>query len=194
VDKKKKPTFASRNSCLKINYLFNPIEMKIEDNKVVTLTYELRQDNAQGELIQKVESGRPFVYLFGVGGLLPKFETSLKGLQAGDTFSFGLSPEEGYGEVTEEAIIDLEKSIFEVNGVIDQKLLEIGNTITMQDQHGNPLDGIVVEVGSDTVKMDFNHPLAGESLHFSGEILEVRDATAEEIAHGHVHGPHGHHH
>lgn len=96
--------------------------------------------------------------------------------------------------MTEEAIIDLEKSIFEVNGVIDQKLLEIGNTITMQDQHGNPLDGIVVEVGSDTVKMDFNHPLAGESLHFSGEILEVRDATAEEIAHGHVHGPHGHHH
>lgn len=168
--------------------------MKIGDKKVVTLTYELRQDHAQGELIQKVEANRPFVYLFGVGGLLPKFESSLKGLQAGDTFSFGLIPEEAYGEVTEEAIIDLEKSIFEVDGKIDEQLLEIGNTVTMQDQHGNPLDGIVVEVGDDFVKMDFNHPLAGENLYFSGEILEVRDASAEEVAHGHVHGPHGHHH
>ncbi|MBU1009460.1 MAG: FKBP-type peptidyl-prolyl cis-trans isomerase [Bacteroidetes bacterium] len=168
--------------------------MKVGNNKVVTLTYELRQKSASGELIQKVEEDKPFVYLFGVGGLLPKFEESLQGLQVGDTFSFGLTADEAYGEMTDEAIIDLDKSIFMVDGVIDQDLLTVGNSITMQDQHGNPLDGVVVEVGDHTVKMDFNHPLAGESLHFSGAILGVREASAEEAAHRHVHGPHGHHH
>jgi FKBP-type peptidyl-prolyl cis-trans isomerase SlyD len=64
----------------------------------------------------------------------------------------------------------------------------------MQDQHGNPLEGLVLEIGEDTVKMDFNHPLAGKHLHFSGEVLDVREASAEETEHGHVHGPHGHHH
>jgi FKBP-type peptidyl-prolyl cis-trans isomerase SlyD len=64
----------------------------------------------------------------------------------------------------------------------------------MQDQDGNPMDGRVLEIGTETVKMDFNHPLAGEELHFKGEILEVREATAEELDHGHVHGPGGHHH
>ncbi|MDP3461294.1 MAG: FKBP-type peptidyl-prolyl cis-trans isomerase [Bacteroidales bacterium] len=168
--------------------------MKVGDKKVVTLTYELRQENPTGELIQKVDMDRPFVYLFGVGGLLPKFEDSLKGLQAGDTFSFGLTSDEAYGEVTDEAIIDLDKSIFEIDGVIDEDLLEIGNSITMQDQHGHPLEGIVMEVTDDTVKMDFNHPLAGENLHFSGKIIEVREASDEEVNHGHAHGPNGHNH
>jgi FKBP-type peptidyl-prolyl cis-trans isomerase SlyD len=168
--------------------------MKVGNNKVVTLIYELRQKNASGELIQKVEKNRPFVYLFGVGGLLPKFENSLNGLASGDKFSFELTSDEAYGEPTAEAILDLDKNIFEVDGNIEDGLLDIGNQITMQDQHGNPLDGIVMEVTDKTVKMDFNHPLAGEDLHFSGEILEVREASAEEVAHGHVHGPHGHHH
>jgi FKBP-type peptidyl-prolyl cis-trans isomerase SlyD len=168
--------------------------MKIGNNKVVSLTYELREDNAQGELIQKVDKDRPFVYLFGVGGLLPKFEQNLDGLEVGDSFSFDMTATESYGEHTEEAIIELDKSIFEIDGVIDEELLTIGNQITMQDNHGNPLDGIVLEISDDKVKMDFNHPLAGMNLHFSGEILEVREASSEELAHGHAHGPHGHHH
>lgn len=168
--------------------------MKIGNNKVVSLTYELREDNAQGEMIQKVDKDRPFVYLFGVGGLLPKFEQNLDGLEVGDSFSFDMTAAESYGEHTEEAIIELDKSIFEIDGVIDEELLTIGNQITMQDNHGNPLDGIVLEISDDKVKMDFNHPLAGMNLHFSGEILEVREASSEELAHGHAHGPHGHHH
>lgn len=168
--------------------------MKIGNQKVVSLTYELREDNEQGELIQKVDEQRPFVYLFGVGGLLPKFEQNLEGLSKGDKFSFDMTAEESYGNHTEEAIIDLEKSIFEVDGAIDEELLTLGNQITMQDNHGNPLDGIVLEVTDTMVKMDFNHPLAGLDLHFSGEILDVREASAEELSHGHVHGPHGHHH
>lgn len=168
--------------------------MKIGNQKVVSLTYELREENEQGELIQKVDADRPFVYLFGVGGLLPKFEQNLEGLAAGDRFSFGMTAEESYGEHTDEAIIDLDKKIFEMDGEIDEDLLTIGNQITMQDNHGNPLEGIVLEVTDDTVKMDFNHPLAGLDLHFSGEILEVRQASADELSHGHAHGPHDHHH
>lgn len=168
--------------------------MKVGNQKVVSLTYELRQKDASGELIQKVEKDRPFVYLFGVGGLLPKFEESLSGLEAGDEFSFELSAKEGYGEHNAEAIIDLDKKIFEVEGKIDENLLQVGNQITMQDQNGNPLDGVVLEIGDDKVKMDFNHPLAGMDLHFSGNILEVREASKEELDHGHVHGAHGHQH
>ncbi len=168
--------------------------MKIEKHKVVTLTYQLREQDAAGELIQKVDESHPFVYLFGVGGLLPKFEENLNGLKVGDSFSFPMSPQESYGEYTKEAIIELDKKLFEIDGKIDEGLLSLGNQITMQDQDGNPLDGIVLEVGDDKVVMDFNHPLAGMSLHFSGEVLDVRDATEEEIAHGHAHGPHGHHH
>lgn len=168
--------------------------MKVGNQKVVSLTYELHENDAQGALIQKVEKDRPFVYLFGVGGLLPKFEESLDGLSVGDSFSFELSADDGYGQPTKEAIIDLDKKIFEVEGKVDDELVKIGNQITMQDQDGNPLDGIVLEVTDSTVKMDFNHPLAGMNLHFSGDIIDIRDASAEEISHGHVHGPHGHHH
>ncbi len=168
--------------------------MKVGNNKVVTLTYELRQKDANGQIIQKVEKDRPFVYLFGVGGLLPKFEQSLSGLQVGDSFSFGLTSEEGYGEPTQDAILDLDKQIFEIDGKIEEGLLDVGNQITMQDQHGNPIDGIVLEVTNEAVKMDFNHPLAGEDLYFSGEIIDIREADADEVSHGHVHGEHGHHH
>jgi FKBP-type peptidyl-prolyl cis-trans isomerase SlyD len=168
--------------------------MKVGNNKVVSLIYELREENSEGEIIQKVEKDRPFVYLFGVGGLLPKFEQSLEGLQEGDEFNFAMTSGESYGEHTEEAIIELDKSIFEIDGKIDEDLVTVGNQITMQDNEGNPLDGIVLEITDDKVIMDFNHPLAGLDLHFSGEILEVREASSDEIAHGHAHGIHGHHH
>lgn len=168
--------------------------MEIGQNKVVTLTYELREKDAEGELIQKVDKDQPFVYLFGVGSLLAEFENNMAGLKAGHRFNFGLSPEKAYGNFEETAIVDLPKNIFEIDGVIEEGLLTIGNQITMQDNDGNPMDGIVLEVSEQEVRMDFNHPLAGLDLHFSGEILEVREATAEEMKHGHAHGPHDHHH
>lgn len=168
--------------------------MEVGNNKVVSLTYELRENDASGELIQKVEKEQPFVYLFGVGGLLPKFEASLSGLKKSDKFSFSLVPEEAYGQFDINAIVALPKNIFEVEGKIEDGLLTVGNQITMQDNHGNPIDGVVLEVTNKEVKMDFNHQLAGLNLHFSGEIIDVREATEEEMHHGHVHGEHGHHH
>jgi FKBP-type peptidyl-prolyl cis-trans isomerase SlyD len=159
----------------------------IEENKVVSLTYELRVDDEQGEVVEKVESSSPLTFLFGRGNLLPDFEANLKGLKEGDDFQFKLEPEKAYGVVSEEALVDLPKDIFEVDGNIDENLLKVGNKIPMQDDSGNRLSGVVLEVGDSTVRMDFNHPLAGETLYFKGEVASIRSASEEELAHGHVH-------
>lgn len=168
--------------------------MKVGKNKVVTLTYTLRFDDSNGEIIQEVNEEKPFVHLFGNGSLLPTFESNLDSLEPEAEFAFGLTPDKGYGEFTDEAIIELDNSIFEKDGKIDEDLIKIGNMITMQDQEGRPIDGRVIELKSDKVVMDFNHPLAGKNLHFSGKVLDVREASAEELSHGHVHGSGGHQH
>ncbi len=159
----------------------------IEENKVVSLTYELRVNDDQGEIVEKVEENSPLTFLFGRGNLLPDFENNIDGLKEGDPFSFSLEPEKAYGDVSEEAVVELPKNIFEIDGKVDDNLLKVGNNIPMQDNSGNRLNGIVLEVKEDAVKMDFNHPLAGDTLFFKGEISEIRDATEEEIKHGHVH-------
>ena len=161
--------------------------MKIGKDKVVSLTYELRLENAEGEMVQKVEKDRPFVYLFGVGGLLPAFEASLKDKGEGDSFAFGLTSEEACGPIEDEAVIALDKKIFEVDGKMDEELYKVGQVVPMQNDQGQPIHGVILEIAEETVTMDFNHPLAGKDLHFSGDILEVREATEEELEHGHAH-------
>ncbi|HNY07600.1 MAG TPA: FKBP-type peptidyl-prolyl cis-trans isomerase [Bacteroidales bacterium] len=168
--------------------------MKINKNTVVSLTYQLRLDNAQGEIVETVTSENPFTMLFGSGNLLEAFENNLHGKDAGDHFEFSLSCNEAYGETLEEAITDLPIEIFMIDGKIDDQMLTVGNFIPMQDQTGNTLHGRVVKRGLDKVTMDFNHPMAGKNLHFEGDILSVREGTAEELTHGHVHGEGGHHH
>ena len=168
--------------------------MKISSNKVVSMTYELKLDNENGEMVQRVEKDKPFVYLFGIGGLLPVFEKSLENLVVGDTFAFGLTAEDGYGQRNDDAVVALDKNIFEVEGKIDEEMIKVGNVVPMQNDQGQPLNGMVLEITDDKVKMDFNHPLAGKDLHFTGEILDVREATEEELKHGHVHGPNDEHH
>lgn len=168
--------------------------MKIDKNKVVSLLYELHVGNANGELVEKVDPAEPFVFIFGTGGLLPEFESNLLGKEAGDKFEFGIKSENAYGNIALEAIVDLPKSIFMVNGELATEMLQVGNMVPMRDQQGHPLHGKVLAVEIETVKMDFNHPMAGKDLFFTGEILEVRNATEEELCHGHVHGPGGHHH
>lgn len=168
--------------------------MKIEQGKVVTLKYELREENKEGVVVEKVEDDKPFVFLYGAGHMIPKFEENLAGLKAEDAFEFAISSEDAYGDVQDDAIIDIPKNIFEEDGEMREDLIEVGQMIPMQDEDGNHLNGIIVEVGDSTVKMDFNHPMAGVGLHFTGSILEVREASQEEIDHGHAHGPEGHDH
>ena len=168
--------------------------MTVSKNKVVSLLYELRIGNEKGELVEKVDPAEPFLFLFGAGGLLPEFESNLLGKKAGDKFSFGIKSENAYGNFSLESIVDLPKSTFMVNGELATEFLQVGKMIPMRDDQGHAMHGKVIAVEINTVKMDFNHPMAGKDLHFTGEILEVRNATADELSHGHVHGVGGHHH
>lgn len=168
--------------------------MNISQNKVVSLTYELKLNNNNGETVDMADASAPLVFIYGTGSMLPKFESNLENLKLNDTFEFTLDPVDGYGELISEAIVDLPVDIFKVDGKVDEEMLTVGNFIPMQDNEGHPLEGKVLEVSDEKVKMDFNHPLAGKTLHFTGQIIDLREATSEELSHGHVHGPHGHHH
>jgi len=165
--------------------------MKISKHKVPSVSYTLK---VKGEVMDQASSEQPLVFLFGTGTMIPGFEQNLEGKEKGDNFDFSLQPEEAYGDYNPQAVVDLPMDTFKVDGKVNEEMLKIGNVIPMQDQNGNPLRGTVKEVAEETVKMDFNHVLAGEELHFTGEVVDVRDATQEEIEHGHVHGPGGHQH
>lgn len=156
-------------------------KMEIGRNKFVTLTYELRTNGVEGEVIEKTEAATPLGFVFGAGKMLEMFENKLEGLAKGSAFDFELKATEAYGEVNPNAIVEIPKNIFEVEGKIDDELLTVGNHVPMQDAHGNRLNGLVLEVADEKVKMDFNHPLAGDNLFFKGEVLEVREATEDEL-------------
>lgn len=158
--------------------------MKIGNNKVIALTYELFINDENGELVQKVNKEKPFTYLFGVGGLLPSFEQNLEGKLIGDSFAFSLKAEEAYGAYDKEAIVPLDKKIFEKDGKLDAELFKVGKIVPMQNDQGQPLNGIIVKVTEDKVTMNFNHPLAGQNLHFKGGIIDVREATKVELEQG----------
>ncbi|HRY99460.1 MAG TPA: FKBP-type peptidyl-prolyl cis-trans isomerase [Bacteroidales bacterium] len=139
--------------------------MKTGKNTVVTLTYTLRLDNVEGEIVELVQKENPAVFLLGAGNLLDKFEQNLDGLVVGDAFSFGLTSTEGYGMVEEDAIVEIPLQAFEVDGQLDMEMLELGNMLPMRDSEGNLLHGKVAAVDEEYVTMDFNHPLAGKDLH-----------------------------
>jgi FKBP-type peptidyl-prolyl cis-trans isomerase SlyD len=161
--------------------------MKVEKDKIISLVYELRHDDEKGEVIEHLAEDKPLTFLFGSGRLLKDFESNISELGVGDDFSFKLNSEQAYGPVNEKAVVDIPKNIFEVDGKLREDLIQIGKIIPMQDTSGNRLDGKVLEIADETIKMDFNHPLAGEDLYFSGKVTEVREATEEEKSHGHVH-------
>ena len=166
-------------------------KMEIAKHTVATVTYSLRVD---GELVEETGKEKPLTFLAGVGMMIPGFEGQLMGKKIGDNYDIKVSPGDGYGDIDENAIVSLSIDIFKVNGEVQKEMLQVGKTVPMQDQQGNPLQGTIVSVDDENVKMDFNHQLAGKTLHFTGEIMNVREATKEEIDHGHVHGPGGHHH
>ncbi len=165
--------------------------MIAEKNNVVSIVYELRTGSKEGEVVEALTPNNPLTFLFGTGGLLPKFEEQLNGLTAGDNFEFLLHSEDAYGPVVESAIVHVPLSVFEVDGQVDENLIKIGTMVPMMDAEGRRLNGKVMSVEGDAVKMDFNHPMAGNDLYFKGEITDVRSATDEELSHGHVHASHG---
>jgi FKBP-type peptidyl-prolyl cis-trans isomerase SlyD len=161
--------------------------MEAAANRVVSIIYELRRNNQDGEIVETLSQDNPLTFLVGSGNLLPKFEENLVGLKAGQSFNFILSSEDAYGPFQENAVVDVPITIFEVEGKTDTNLLQLGNVIPMMDNEGRRLNGVVKEINNETVTMDFNHPMAGSALHFSGEVTEIREATEEELEHGHIH-------
>lgn len=156
--------------------------LEIGKYSMVTLTYDLRLDNENGEMIEQATVEKPMQFLYGAGVMLPKFESQLAGLREGEPFNIKLKMNEAYGEVNEDAVVELPKHVFLVDGNFDNELITVGNTVPMMSSNGQRLNGLVLEVNDENVKMDFNHPLAGEDLFFAGKVVEVREASEEEVA------------
>ncbi len=165
----------------------------MNEPKVITLHYNLFKDNAEGDQIESSKGKEPLVFLTGQGAMIPDFEQNVMNLSNGDAFSFSIIAENAYGISTTEAIIDLEKTIFEKEGKLMEEIV-VNNIIRMQDPEGRMLPAKVLEVNDVTIKIDLNHPLADQNLFFTGEIVAVRAATNDEISHGHAHGIGGHQH
>ena len=161
--------------------------MTIAQHKVVTIHYKVF-DSDSGELIDSSEDGEPMAYLHGAQNFIPGLEQALEGKSAGDKLEVIIPPAEAYGERSEDRVQQVPRAAFEK---LDK--VEPGMTVTAQTEQG-PVDLLVTEVGDELVTVDANHPLAGISLKFNVTVEAVRDASEDEIAHGHAHGPGGHEH
>ena len=156
--------------------------MEISKHKVASIHYTLK--NAKGEIIDSSIGKEPLTYLHGAGNLIPGMEDGLEGKIIGNSFQLLIEPEKGYGVKQEQLIQKVPRSNFPSQGI------EVG----MQFQTDKGAVVTVTHIGLDAITVDGNHPLAGEPLHFAVEVMSVRNATKEEVEHGHVHGAGGHHH
>ena len=160
--------------------------MQIGDQKVVTLHYTLTDND--GRVIDKSEDGS-FAYLHGASNIIPGLEDALTGKSAGEEMSVSVSPEQAYGVRDESMLQQVPKNMFE-----DASQIAVGTQFHAQGPNGEMLVVTVLEVEDEHVVVDGNHPLAGVELNFDVKIIDVRDASEEEVEHGHVHGPGGHPH
>jgi len=172
--------------------------MKIEENRVVGITYELKVsksgDDSAPFSAEVRDKDDPFYFLYGSSGLPEKFEKLLLDKNEGDKFNFTLEMDEAYGEADDEMIMALPKDQFTSERGFDPDMLEEGNFLPLMDEDGYSMQAKVVKDMGNDLLLDFNHPLVGFNLHFDGEVIEVREASEVEIAHGHVHGEHGEDH
>ncbi|QJW90646.1 peptidylprolyl isomerase [Spirosoma taeanense] len=155
--------------------------MQITKHKVAAIHYTLRDD--AGNVLDSSEGRDPLYYLHGEGNLIPGMEEGLEGKAKGDKANIDVSPEKGYGRRNPQLVEEVPKRAF------GGQPIEVG--MQFETNEGDLIT--VTQVGQDTVTVDANHPLADQNLHFDVEVMEVRDATPDELAHGHVHGPGGHH-
>ncbi len=159
--------------------------MKVSHLSVVTLDYTVSDES--GDVLDTTEGREPLVYLHGAGFLVPGLEKALYDREVGDSFELNVDAADAYGEYEEDLVQQVPGELFDGMEVAE------GDTFVADTDDGHrPVT--VVEVAEDYIKVDANHPLAGVNLHFAVTVRDVRAATAEEIAHGHVHGQGGHHH
>jgi len=147
--------------------------MTIKTGSKVTLLYKLTYDNAEGELIEETTTEEPMSFSFGKGDMLEAFEEELAGKKGSEEFSFTLTPEQAYGEIQDELVVEYAKDSFLVEGELDEDFLQEGEWIEMTDDDENVFEGMIEENKVNTVLVNFNHPLAGESIHFKGLVTKV---------------------
>jgi len=162
--------------------------MEAAKHNVVQFHYTVTEQGSSEPIDSSRERGEPLAVLLGHGGLIPGVEKALEGKKAGDRFDVTVAPGEAYGDRREDATQRVPKKYFR-----DADHLEPGmRTVLRTDDGHRPVT--VVKVGSSVVDVDLNHPMAGKTLNFAIELVDVRDATPDELEHGHVHGAGGHHH
>ncbi|HGI9962762.1 peptidylprolyl isomerase [Pseudomonas aeruginosa] len=161
--------------------------MQIAANKAVSIDYTLTND--AGDVIDSSAGGAPLVYLHGAGNIIVGLEKALEGKNVGDELSVAIEPEDAYGEYSAELVATLTREMFE--GVDE---LEVGMQFHASAPDGGMQTVTIRDIDGDDVTVDGNHPLAGQRLNFKVKVVDVREANAEEIAHGHIHGEGGHHH
>jgi FKBP-type peptidyl-prolyl cis-trans isomerase SlyD len=159
----------------------------IADNHVVTIAYTLRND--AGEVLDASDPGEPLSYLHGVGQIVPGLEDALTGKRAGDALKVSIPPEQAYGVHDPEGVQTLPREAFPPGANI-----EVGENFQAEIDEDNMATLWITAVEGDQVTVDMNHPLAGETLHFEVSVISIRAASANELAHGHAHGAHGHDH
>jgi FKBP-type peptidyl-prolyl cis-trans isomerase SlyD len=179
-------TQASTVSFIFLHYLWKGMVM-IKKKSVVSLNYTLK--NGDGQELDTATSEKPFLYLHGYGQIVPGLENALEGLTIGDKKEVTVTPEEGYGQVDAGLRMKVNRSNFPKDADIKQGMQFMGEIA-----EGQKVVFTVHEVDGDEVKVDGNHPLAGQTLNFSVEVVAIREATEEELSHGHVHGEGGHQH
>ncbi len=155
--------------------------MKLKKDTVVSLVYSLHEGGKDGKELESVNESSPLTFIFGSGRLLPAFEANLDGKENGSDFEFALTATDAYGDRREEMVVNLPKNIFEDEGKLNTEICFVGNSVPMMDAHGNRMVGVVTEIADSFVAMDFNHPLAGVDLYFTGKVIDVREATREEL-------------
>lgn len=162
--------------------------MTITKNKVALIHYTLKDES--GEVLDSSEGREPLAFIQGIGNIIEGLEEKLEGKTVGDRIETTISPEKAYGLRSEENVHIVPLSSFQADG--DEKLVE-GMQVRVETNEGVSLAD-VAKIDGEEVTLDLNHPLAGETLHFTVEVVDVRDASKEELEHGHAHGPGGHHH
>ena len=157
--------------------------MENQKNKYVAVSYKLYTNDENGRhLIEETKEGQPFSFISGFGFALDKFEQIITNTPQGEGFNLKLTTDEAYGDYHEDYVIDLDRSVFSIDGRFDGEHIYKDAIVPLQNEEGQRFNGRVVEVGNEKVKIDLNHPLAGEELYFEGSVLENRDATEAEIS------------